>query len=116
MASSPLNEFGTVTLDGSGNGTLRMRPPGGAETWLPGIVSVKCSSNSSEAQCRIYVGPSATDPYFIDGTQSGSTGDSTDRAGGYQVDSHGNYLWAAWTGGDPHAIATMQVGGTRQTP
>lgn len=110
--TAALNENGSVQLDGSGNGTLQMKPRGGAETWLPSIVSVKCSSNTAEAQCRIYVGPSATDPYFVDGTLSGSTGDSTDRVAGYSIDTHGSTLWAVWTGGDAQAYATMQVNGT----
>lgn len=116
MSTSPLNEFGTVQLDGSGNGTLRMLPLGGRETWLPAVASVKASTSTAEAQCRIYIGPSATDPYFVDGTLSGSTGDSTGRVDGYQVDTHGSYLWAVWSGGDPAATATMQVAGTRQVP
>lgn len=116
MQAAPLNENGTVQLDGSGNGTLKMIPLGGSETWLPAIASVKCSSATAEAQCRIYIGPAATDAYFVDGTLSGSTGDSTDRVTGFTVDTHGNSLWAVWTGGDPGAYATMQVNGTRQLP
>lgn len=113
---SALNENADTALDGSGNGTLRMRPPGGSETWYPATVSVKCSSAAAEAQCRIYIGPSASDPYFVDGTLSGSTGDSTDRVKGQQVDSHGSYLWAVWSGGDAGAIATMIVSGHREVP
>lgn len=116
MASSPMNESKSVQLDGSGNGTLKMVPFGGSETWQPAVASVKCSSNASEAQCRIYVGPSATDQYFVDGTLSGSTGDSTDSVNGYSVDTHGNALWAVWSGGDPGAYATMQINGTAVTP
>lgn len=113
---APLNENGSVTLDGSGNGTLKMVPWGGAVTWLPSTVSVKASSNTAEAQCRIYIGPSAADPYFVDGTLSGSTGDSTDTVNGYQVDTHGNALWAVWSGGDAGATATMTVNGKEQQP
>lgn len=116
MTTSPLSESGQVKLDGSGNGTLRMRPLGGQETWLPSVVSVKASSATAEAQCRIYVGPSATDQWFVDGTLSGSTGDSTDRVDGMSVDTHGSYLWAVWTGGDASATATMIVSGSRQVP
>lgn len=116
MTTSPLNENGNVRLDGSGNGTLKMVPFGGSETWQPAVASVKCSSAASEALCRIYVGPSATDPYFVDGTLSGSTGDSTDNVAGYSVDTHGNAMWAVWSGGDPGATATMQVNGSSVTP
>ena len=111
-----LNESASVTLDSSGNGTLKMRPYGGGVTWLPSVVSVKASSHTAEAACRIYIGPSATDRWFVDGTLSGSTGDSTDRVDGRQVDTHGNTLWAVWSGGDPGAAATMTVSGTETRP
>jgi hypothetical protein len=113
---SLLAENGSVILDGSGNGTLKMVPPGGSLTWFPSTVSVKASSNVKEASCKIYIGPSATDPYFADGTLSGSTGDSTDTVNGYQVDTHGNSLWAVWAGGDAGATATMTVNGQEQAP
>lgn len=116
MRTVPLTENVSVTFDGSGNGTLKMVPRGGAETWLPTIASVKASSNTKEASCKIYIGPSATDPYFVDGTLSGSTGDSTDRVTGYQIDTHGNTLWAVWAGGDAGATGTMQVNGTETIP
>jgi len=113
---SPLSESDSVVLDASGNGTLRMMPYGGSLTWLPTIVSVTASSSKAEAQCRVYVGPDTSDQWFIDGTLSGSTGDSTDRVTGRQVDSHGHALWAVWTGGDPGAVATMTVAGTESRP
>jgi hypothetical protein len=113
---APLNENGTVTLDGSGGGTLKMVPWGGGVTWLPSAVSVKASSSTKEASCKIYIGPSVTDQYFVDGTLSGSTGDSTDRVNGYQVDTHGSTLWAVWAGGDAGAAATMQINGIYRAP
>lgn len=113
---SVLNENATVTLDGSGNGTLKMVPWAGSVTWRPSSVSVKASSNTNEATCKIYVGPSATDSYFVDGTFSGSSGDSTDRVNGYQVDTHGNALWAVWQDGDAGAVATMSVSGVADQP
>ena len=112
----PLNESQSVTLDGSGNGTLQMKPFGGGETWQPATVSVKCSSNTNEASAKIYIGPSAIDRYFVDGTLSGSSGDSTGRVGGFTVDTHGNTLWIVWAGGDAGAQATAQVNGTELTP
>lgn len=118
MTSSPLSENGSVLLDGSGNGTLRMLPIGGRETWLPVAVAVKTNQAviTNEAQCRIYVGPAASDQYFVDGTLSGSTGDSSGRVEGYQIDTHGSFLWAVWSGGDPGAAGVMVVSGQRQVP
>lgn len=111
-----LNENASVSLDGSGNGTLKMVPYGGGLIWLPTVVSVKASSNKNEASCRIYIGPAPDDQWFVDGTLSGSTGDSTDRVSGRQIDTHGNALWAVWEGGDPGASATMTVAGTESRP
>lgn len=116
MPSAALNESDSVTLDGSGNGTLKMVPYGGSLTWLPTVVSVKASSATAEASCKIYIGPAPTDQWFVDGTLSGSTGDSTDQVGGRPVDTHGNALWAVWAGGDAGAQATMTVAGTEQRP
>lgn len=116
MRQDPLDENASVMLDGSGNGTLSMKPYSGSLIWLPGVVAVKVSTSTKEASCKIYIGPSATDQYFVDGTLSGSTGDSTDRVSGKQVDTHGNTLWAVWAGGDANATATMRITGTEQRP
>lgn len=115
-SQQPLNESAPVTLDGAGNGILKMVPYGGGLIWLPSVVSVKASTHAAEAACRIYIGPAPVDQWFVDGTLSGSTGDSTDRVAGRQVDTHGNALWAVWAGGDPGAAATMTVAGTESRP
>jgi len=76
-------------------------------------VSVSCSTNDAEAQCKIYAGPSATQPYYIDGTLSGSTGDSSTNVAGLAISrTQIPYLWAVWSGGDAGAQATLQVTGT----
>jgi hypothetical protein len=116
VRQNSMDENASVRLDGSGNGTLSMKPYSGNLVWLPDVVSVKASTNTAEASCRIYIGPSATDQYFVDGTLSGSTGDSTDRVSGKQVDTHGNTLWAVWAGGDANATATMRITGQEQRP
>jgi hypothetical protein len=113
---SPLSEWGSVTLDGSGNGTLKMTPWAGSVTWTLSLVSVKASSNASEANCKIYLGPQPTDQYYVDGSLSGSTGDSTSNVSGLTVDTHGNSLWAVWQGGDAGASATLQATGTVNQP
>lgn len=107
-------ESATVTLDGSGDGTASTGPTGPNETWLPTNVSVICSSNASEATCKVYVGPRVADQYFKDLTVDGSTGDATDRCNvpvpkGWQV-------WAVWTGGDPGAVGTLNVDYSKAVP
>ena len=109
-----MNEVGQVTLNGSGNGTVQLSPIGPHEQWQPSLCSVKCSSNTNEAQCRIYAGPNTSDSNYVDGTVSGSTGDSTDRTSGYTIArTQTPYIWAVWSGGDAGAQATLVVNGTK---
>lgn len=102
----------TVALDASGNGTVKIGPIGSREVWSPAVASVSVSTNVNEAQCRIYAGDSAIPANFIDGTLSGSTGDSTDRVSGSSVPL-GSFIWAVWTGGDTGSVATLNVTGTK---
>jgi hypothetical protein len=104
---------GTVTtvLDGSGNGTASIGPIGPREVWSPQVASVSVATNENEAACKTYVGDPIS-PIFVDSTLSGSTGDSTDRISAYQVPL-GWKIWATWTGGDPGAVATLSVAGTK---
>ena len=109
-----LNATASVKLDGSGNGTASTGPQNPGEVWTPSTVSVSCSSNASEAVCKVYAGNSATAAYFTDGTTWGSTGDSTSNLSSPVYP--GQQVFASWTGGDPGATATMTVTGTRQVP
>lgn len=113
--SWPLNQTGTVILDGSGKGTVQLTPDGPNEHWAAAIAAVKVSTKVAEAICLVYVGPSATDQYFVDASVGGSTGDNTDRVSGYDIWRAGPYssVWAVWTGGDAGATATLIVTGTR---
>jgi len=104
-----------VVLDGSGNGTAKLSPDGSHEHWFPTSVAVKTTTPIvSEASCKIYAGPTATDSYFVDATLSGSTGDSTDRITGHEIArTRDPYIWAVWAGGDAGATATARVIGTK---
>lgn len=116
-----LNESASSVLDGTGAATVQMRPEGTNEYWYPETAHAKVLTagavNPPEATCRIYVGPSATDPYFVDSTGSGSFGDSTDRVSGHVVGRHQEpYVWGVWTGGEPGATATLNVVGSKVMP
>lgn len=111
----PLTETGNTTLDGSGNGTASIGPTGSNEVWTASNVSVICSSNTAEATCKLYVGPAATAPYFVDITVDGSTGDATDAAAPIPIPK-GWKVWAVWTGGDSGATATVNAYGTKAIP
>jgi hypothetical protein len=102
----------TVVLNGSGAGTAKIGPAGAFETWQAEAAAVSVATNTAEAQCRIYVGTDATAPNYVDGTLSGSTGDSTGRVSARPL-KLGDYVWAVWSGGDAGAVATLNVTGTR---
>lgn len=102
----------TVALDGSGNGTAKIGPTGARETWNAAVASVSVSTNTLEAACRIFVGDQPTANNYVDGTLSGSTGDSTDRVNARQL-RLGDFIWAVWTGGDSGSVATLNITGTR---
>jgi hypothetical protein len=118
--SRPLNETQTVVLDGSGNGQIKMRPDGSKEYWYPDNVSVIAPNPAGgvpndEAQCVMYAGPKAAQQYFVDGSASGSTGDSSGRFSGYVIGRTADpYIIAVWTGGDPGAVAVLRVQGTKE--
>lgn len=113
MATGDLYDYASVVLNGSGNGTAKVGPLSSRERWTPAVISVSATTNTKEASCSIYVGASATDPYFIDASFSGSSGDSTDRGAAKTV-RVGQYVWAVWTGGDAGATATVRVNGTKE--
>lgn len=114
MAGSGIILPGSVTtvLDGAGAGRARIGPVGARETWYASTAAVSCSTNAAEALCRIYVGDQPIPSNYVDGTLSGSTGDSTGRVAGAPI-TLGRYVWAVWAGGDPGAVATLAVSGTR---
>lgn len=105
-----LDTNGSVTLDALGNGNVRLAPRG--EKWEINRIFVACSTRNKEAQCRIYINHIAP-LNSIDGTYSGSSGDTSDTQH-YLED--GQALYVAWTGGDPNAVATVTVSGWRSDP
>ena len=108
----PLSAMVQVALDSDGNGSVAAGPTGVGETWSQITVSVHCSTNSSEATCRLFAGADASPRWFADGTTWGSTGDSSDNLPPVVVS--GQTITAVWAGGDPGATAYMVLAGTRQ--
>jgi len=109
----PLNERGQVVLNGSGNGTVSLGPLSILERWKPDNVHVQVSTDTNEAVCYIYVGDVAQQRNFRDATSSGSLGDSSSRVNN-DVLTPPMKVWAVWSGGDPGAIATLNVTGVRE--
>jgi hypothetical protein len=111
-----LNHSAVVTLDVNGNGTAQLGPISPREMWQPSVVSVKTNQTAAtivnEAICKVYVGSDTSDPNYVDGTLSGSTGDSTTNVAGQEVDC-GEYVFAVWSGGDAGAQGRVNVQGTK---
>jgi len=111
MATGSLTLPVTVTLDVSGNGTVSAGPITAREVWH--LTSVACSvtTNSNEATFAIYVGDRVAPGNLRDQSFSGSSGDSSDRI--TDPIKSGWKVWGVWAGGDPGAIATMSLTGTK---
>lgn len=117
MRTVPLNESVPVTLDSSGNGTAQIGPDEPAAIWHPTLVHVDVNTNVLEAQAVIYAGPAPVQRYFVDASQTASSGDSSDRITGKVVSrTQLAYIWAVFTGGDPGASAVLNVTGTKDIP
>lgn len=117
MRSFPLGVSGSVTLNGSGAGTVQLGPTYPREVWRPDTASVVCSAvvTTGTCQANIYAGPQAQQVYFRDATFSADTGDTTDSLGSVEL-RPGNYVWAVFSGGVAGAVATLTVTGTREVP
>jgi hypothetical protein len=112
-----LDQSAVVTFNAQGGGIAQIGPRNQRESWSPAAASVKTNQAPgaivNEAQCKIYCGPDTSDPNFVDGTLSGSTGDSTANFGGQSVRC-GENVFAVWTGGDAGAQGRLRVTGTKQ--
>lgn len=105
----PLTVLAHVTLDGSGNGTAGIGPTLTHEKWDIAVAAVEVATNVNEAICRVSAGTASAGS-----TTFGSTGASTDNFS--SPIWPGQQVTATWTGGDPGALATLTVQGTRTVP
>lgn len=116
MRTQILDQSGSVVLDGSGNGTVKLGPSLPREKWIPDTASIQTSLPNTAPLCTVYVGPTPTPAYNVDTSYLGS-GDSTGRVSGYPL-YPGYYVWAVWQGGSglAGAQATLRVFGSRELP
>jgi hypothetical protein len=120
MTSVSLSASGQAALDASGNATVKLGPLGHGEVWHPQTASVHVTPKppattiTKSPVCKVYVGASAGDSTFVDGTFTGEQ-DSTDNVTG-TVANAGQFVWAVWTAGDVGATATLNVTGTKDVP
>jgi hypothetical protein len=92
-----------VVLDANGYGLIRLAPTG--QKWEVTSTNVLCSSRVLESRCRIYL-DQVGDAYAIDGTYSGSSGDTSDTVH-YLTD--GQPMFIEWSGGDVGATASVRI-------
>lgn len=109
MAQQTLDTYGTVTLDGSGNGTVTLTPDS-FRTWQVTRISVRTSQGPTDTpvpQCTVYLG-SQGDGQIIDQTWTGSrdTSDTT------IIVQPSQPLIFVWENGVAATTATASVFGT----
>jgi hypothetical protein len=105
-----LNESAQVTLNGAGYGVARLGPGRAGTRWLVTTVAVSVAGTVVNVpQIRLYKG--APSPgQEITNSYNGARNSSD----GMSVTLHaGEYLSAEWSAGDPAAVATISVFGTR---
>lgn len=98
----------TVVLDGSGNGQVSLGPPQGTK-WAPRLATLATSTSTKTPQGFLYRGSPSGPLQLIDQTFLGNAASSQKVAGAIYFP--GQLLWAKWVGGDPGALATLQVFG-----
>jgi hypothetical protein len=109
----PLDAYASVTLNGSGNGTVSVGPNVPGVIWFPSTAAVSTSTGTNVPLAFLYQGISASASSLISATYTGSA-DSTDLPS--QPMYSGTQLICKWTGGDAGAVATLSVFGTMQIP
>lgn len=104
--TAQLDQWASVTLNGSGNGTVRVGPGTLSQLWHVTTAAVTGSSTTHIPTATLYLNGSTVSSRG--GTYDGSN-DSTDLA----VDLvRGQYLTCIFAGGDPGALHTLSLSGT----
>lgn len=105
-----------VTLNGSGNGTAQAGPRLAGEAWYPTSVSISMTGSqpTTVATCYIYAGGGVSPATFVDATYAVLAAASSLISG--QTLYPGQSVYAVWTGGNPDAVGTLVVNGTRTVP
>lgn len=110
-ADMVLDTAASVILDASGNGTAAIGPTV-QEMWSGLSVYVSAATNVVEAQATLYIGSGISPGTAVAQTATGSSGDTWSGQSNIQV-YLGQRLTVRWQGGDPGALATMSVNGSK---
>jgi hypothetical protein len=112
MSERPLRDFRTVTLNGSGTGTVSFGPQRANTFWTINSISVTVSSNVAEPTASIYRGTPNVGS-LVTATYSGSQ--DTDSNVNDNPLYPGEVYSCQWTNGDPSATATVSFTGVESS-
>lgn len=101
-----LDEAVSVTLDGSGTGTVFLRPRTPRQRWQISNVAIDGDS-ATEPEFRLYLG----NPVPQQQVASSFSGNTDSMAAGFEL-RPGQRLCGRWSGGTPGAVMTLSVYGT----
>lgn len=105
MSKAKLFIIQSAIVDATNTATIRVAPA--AEDWQIDYTNVLCSTRVLEARCRIYT-PQIGDLYAVDGTYSGSSGDTSDTQ---HILYDGTPMFIQWTGADIGSTVTVTLNG-----
>lgn len=108
----PLQESASVTLDGSGNGTVSIGPSSQFQIWNVTNEGCNVTSNTNEPVFKLYKSSGISAGAFLGGSNQGSNDSASIDVTLYS----GMKLTGVWTGGDAGATATLALQGTMTVP
>lgn len=120
MRTLALNVSAQVVLDGNGDGIASVGPGAPGHVWYPTQVSINMTGNIPDAgngnisQVIVYAGNDTSSLSVADSTYNVNT-NSTQNLGGIAI-YPGQSVSAQWIFGNPGAVATINVTGTRTVP
>lgn len=116
MRTLTFTRSAVITLDGTGGGIAELGPTLPGEVWQPSSAAISMTGNAPAgvATCLLYAGNGVSASTLVDSTYQ-VTGAASSMLSG-QVLYPGQQVFAVWSGGNPGAIATLTVTGTRTVP
>lgn len=106
----------SVTLNGSGNGTVQLGPTFPGEAWYPVSVAIGCTGTqpTTLSSVYLYAGNGVSALSQVDTTYD-VLGASSSMVSGHRL-YPGQVISAVWSNGPPAGTASLTVYGTREVP